>query len=165
MNRFFYTLLLIVTIITSLGAQLVSDYIEELVPNNINGKLDYSNLSLFDPSRFEIQQGFSMSMMNLGNQAVTIAGYNNNITYWANNNLRLTANILLYQPSGNNFGFQTGLTTGPKFAYNAGVIYRPTKNSFFEIRIKNLPNYYFNQKNNFGINTFEKFAPTNNLDF
>jgi len=151
--------------INCLKAQLISDYAQDLVPNNINGQLDYNNLSLFDPSRFDIQQGFSISMMNFGSQAMTIAGYNNNITYWANNNLKLNANILLYQPSINNFGVQTDLNTGPKIAYNAGVIYKPTKNSFFEIRIKNLPNYNFNQKNNFGINTFEKFAPINNLDF
>jgi len=87
-------------IITSVAfSQFIDDRVSEIVPNNLNGQLDYNNMSLFDPDRFDIQQGFSMSMMSFGNQSLSIAGYTNNITYWAKDNLRLNANILLYNSS------------------------------------------------------------------
>jgi hypothetical protein len=119
-----------------------------MVPNNLHGQLDYSNLSLFDPQRFDIQQGFSMSMMSLGNQSVSVAGYTNNITYWASDNLRLTANILLYQPSISRFDPQGVQNNGPSVAFETGLVYRATKNSFLEISFNNLPNYGLNNRLN-----------------
>ena len=99
MKRNIYTTLLFFAMIGSAYSQLIEDLSPEMVPNNIYGQLDFGNMSLFDPQRFDIQQGFSMSMMSMGNQPVSVAGYTNKITYWANNNLRLNASILLYQPS------------------------------------------------------------------
>ena len=111
------------------------------VPTNLNGELDYSGWSLFDPNRFDMQHGFSMSMMNIGGQSVSVAGYTNNLTYWAKNNLRLDANILLYQPAINTV--QGGLAPGSslKTVYDVGLIYAPTKNSFLELRFQNAPYY------------------------
>ena len=148
MERITYTTLLFCIIKCAAYSQFIDDQITHIVPNNLNGDLDYNNMSLFDPDRFDIQQGFSMSMMSLGNQSVSIAGYTNNITYWAKDNLRLNANILLYQPSISRFDNQNGLKNNPKVAFDAALIYQPTKNSFLEISIKNLPNYGINNRLN-----------------
>ncbi|OUW80335.1 MAG: hypothetical protein CBD77_00375 [bacterium TMED217] len=138
MNRNTYTTLIFCIIINTAFSQFIPEHTPKLVPNNLHGQLDYNALSLFDSDRFDIQQGFSISMMNVGNQSVSVAGYSNNITYWANNNLRLNANILLYQPVINALGNQNN---GPKIALDAGLIYQPTKNTFLQINFKNLPNY------------------------
>ena len=148
MKRIAYNTLFYCIITSAAFSQFIDDRVSEIVPNNLNGKLDYNNMSLFDPDRFDIQQGFSMSMMSLGNRSISIAGYTNNITYWAKDNLRLNANILLYQPSISSFDNQGGLSNDLKVAFDAGLVYKPTKNSFLEIRIKNLPNYGLNNRLN-----------------
>ena len=141
MNRNTYTTLIFCIIINTAFSQFIPKHAPKLVPNNLHGQLDYSALSLFDSDRFDIQQGFSISMMNVGNQSVSVAGYSNNITYWANNNLRLNANILLYQPAINALGNQNN---GPKIALDTGLIYQPSKNTFLQINFKNFPNYGLN---------------------
>ena len=148
MKRNIYSALFCCIIINAAYSQFIEDHLPEIVPNNLHGQLDYSNLSLFDPQRFDIQQGFSMSMMSLGNQSVSVAGYTNNITYWASDNLRLTANILLYQPSISRFDPQGVQNNGPSVAFETGLVYRPTKNSFLEISFNNLPNYGLNNRLN-----------------
>jgi len=148
MKRNIYSTLFCCIIINAAYSQFIEDHLPEIVPNNLHGQLDYSNLSLFDPQRFDIQQGFSMSMMSLGNQSVSVAGYTNNITYWASDNLRLTANILLYQPSISRFDPQGVQNNGPSVAFETGLVYRATKNSFLEISFNNLPNYGLNNRLN-----------------
>ena len=88
MKRNIYNTLFYCIIINAAYSQFIEDRLPDMVPNNLHGQLNYSNMSLFDPERFDIQQGFSMSMMSLGNQSVSVAGYTNNITYWASENLR-----------------------------------------------------------------------------
>ena len=144
MNRNTYTMLIFCIIITAAFSQFIPDHEPGMVPNNLHGQLDYSTMSLFDSDRFDIQQGFSMSMMTLGNQSVSVAGYSNNITYWANNNLRLNANILLYQPSISKLDHQGNQNNGTRIALDAGLIYQPTKNTFLQINFKNIPNYESN---------------------
>ena len=141
MNRNTYITLIFCIIINAAFSQFIPNHDPEMVPNNLHGQLDYSTMSLFDSDRFDIQQGFSMSMMTIGNQSVSVAGYSNNITYWANNNLRLNANILLYQPSISSLDPQGNQNNGPRIALDAGLIYQPTKNTFLQINFKNLPNY------------------------
>ena len=159
MKRNNYTILLFCVMIGSAYSQLLEDLRTEMVPNNIHGQLDFSNMSLFDPQRFDIQQGFSMSMMSMGNQSVSVAGYTNKITYWANDNLRLNANILLYQPSINSFNHQGIQNNGPKIAFDAGLVYQPTENSFLQINFQNLPNHGMN--NRFNNNTYRRNFPSN----
>ncbi len=141
MNRNAYILLIFCIIINAAFSQFIPDHGPEVVPNNLHGQLDYSTMSLFNSDRFDIQQGFSMSMMTIGNHSVSVAGFSNNITYWANNNLRLNANILLYQPSISGLDHQGTPNNGPRIALDAGLIYQPTKNTFLQINFKNLPNY------------------------
>ena len=136
MKRNIYTTLLFCVMIGSSYSQLLVDLRPEMVPNNIHGQLDFSNMSLFDPQRFDIQQGFSMSMMSMGNQSVSVAGYTNKITYWANDNLRFNANILLYQPSMNSFNHQGIQNNGPKIAIDAGLVINQQKILFYRLIFK-----------------------------
>ena len=163
MKRNIYTTLLFFTMIGSLYSQLLEDLRPEMVPNNIYGQLDFGNMSLFDPQRFDIQQGFSMSMISMGNQSLSVAGYTNKITYWANNNLRLNANILLYQPSINSFNHRGIKENGPKIAFDAGLVYQPTENSFLQINFKNIPNHSIN--NIFNNNTIYHRGFPSNYEF
>ena len=156
MNKNTYTTLIFCIIINTAFSQFIPEHAPERVPNNLNGQLDYSALSLFDSDRFDFQQGFSMSMMNVGKQSISVAGYSNNITYWANNNLRLNANILLYQPAINTLSYQGNQNNGPKIALDAGLIYQPSKNTFLQINFKNLPNYGSNN------NLYGRRMPSNN---
>ena len=89
----------LILLIIGLGsAQFRLDVPAQSIPTNLNGELDSrSSLSLFDPRRFNIDHGFTIQMMNLGGHSISMAGYNNHITYWAMNNLKLDANITLYQ--------------------------------------------------------------------
>ena len=123
MKRNIYTTLLFGILISAVYPQFIENHRPEIIPNNIHGQLDYSSISLLDPQRFDIQQGFSMSMMSLGKQSVSVAGYTNNITYWANDNLRLNANILLYQPSINSFNNQGMQNNGPRIAFDLSLIH------------------------------------------
>ena len=93
-------------------------------------------MSLFDPQRFDIQQGFSMSMMSMGNQSVSVAGYTNKITYWANDNLKFNANILLYQPSINSFNHHGIKNNGPKIALMQDLFINQQKILFYRLILK-----------------------------
>jgi hypothetical protein len=98
-------------------AQFRMDVPNQTLPTNLNGELDaLPSLSLFDPARFNMSHGFTMSMMSMGGQSVSMAGFTNRITYMAMDNLKLVA-------------------------YDAAITYQPTKNSFLQLRFQNIPNY------------------------
>ena len=130
-----FKLILLFTI-SIVSAQFISDHVDRTVPNNIHGQLNYSDMPLLSPDRFSFYQGFSMSMMSSGSKPTSIASYSNNVTYWASNNLKINANILLYAPTGidkinNNFS--------PQLAYDAGITYKPSKNSYIHLNFQKLP--------------------------
>ena len=100
MTRILSIKLILLFTINIVSAQFISDHIDRTVPNNIHGQLNYSDMPLFSPDRFSFNQGFSMSMMSSGSKPTSIASYSNNVTYWASNNLKINANILLYAPTG-----------------------------------------------------------------
>ena len=79
-------------------AQFRMDVPIQTLPTNLNGELDAQpSLSLFDPARFDMSHGFTMSMMSMGGQSASIAGFTNRITYMAMDNLRFDANVTLYK--------------------------------------------------------------------
>ena len=100
MTRILSIKLILLFTINIVSAQFISDHIDRTVPNNIHGQLNYNDMPLFSPDRFSFNQGFSMSMMSSGSKPTSIASYSNNVTYWASNNLKINANILLYAPTG-----------------------------------------------------------------
>ncbi|HIC36993.1 MAG TPA: hypothetical protein EYM60_03115 [Candidatus Marinimicrobia bacterium] len=120
-------------------AQFRIDVPTQTLPTNLNGELDAQpSLSLFDPARFDMSYGFSMSMMSMGGQSVSMAGFTNRITYMAMNNLRLDANVTLYKTQLP-FQQQGALMNQLDVAYDAGITYQPTKNSFLQLRFQRYP--------------------------
>jgi hypothetical protein len=87
-----------------------------------------------------MSHGFTMSMMSVGGQSVSMAGFTNRITYLAMDNLRFDANVTLYKTQ---LPFQQkgALMDQLDVAYDAGITYQPTKNSFLQLRFQNIPYY------------------------
>ena len=119
-------------------AQFRTDIPVQSLPTNHNGELDTQQLSLFDPTRFNISHGFTMSMMSMGRQSVSLAGFTNHITYMAMDNLKLDANVTLFKTQMP-FQQQGSLMDQLDVAYDAGITYQPTKNSFLQLRFQNIP--------------------------
>tara|TARA_B100000586_G_scaffold262338_1_gene230473 strand:+ start:70 stop:594 length:525 start_codon:yes stop_codon:yes gene_type:complete len=132
-----------------LFGQFREDVPIQSLPSNLNGELSNTQgLSLFDPARFDIQHGFTMSMVNLGGRPLSMSGYTSHISYWASDNLELNAKIMLFNTMGKLPGGSTGGMQNLQLAYDAGITFKPTKNSFLklEMRTHNNPfyrdNYY-----------------------
>jgi len=124
-----------------LPAQFKSDLQIGEIPTNLNGELDSRpSLSLFDPERFDMSYGLSMSMMSNGQNMYSLTGLTNRISYLVTNNLKFDANIILYK-SQMPFQQQNKFNNLLDIAYDAGVTYRPTKSSFLQIRFQSLPYY------------------------
>ena len=126
-----------------LPAQFKSDLQIGEIPTNLNGELNSRvSLSIFDPERFDMSHGLSMTMMSNGQNMYSLTGLTNRISYLVMDNLKIDANITLYKS-------QMPLQQQDKFrnlldiAYDAGVTYKPTENSFLQIRFQNLP---YNQR-------------------
>ena len=133
-------------------AQFRMDVPTQTLPTNLNGELDAQpSLSLFDPARFNMSHGFTMSMMSVGGQSVSMAGFTNRITYLAMDNLRFDANVTLYK-SQLPFQQQGALMDQLDVAYDASITYQPTKNSFLQFRLQNIP---YNQR----YQTYSPFNP------
>ena len=122
-------------------AQFRMDVPVQSLPTNLNGELDTQpSLSLFDPARFDISHGFTMSMMSMGGQSISLAGFTNRITYMAMDNLKLDANVTLFKTQIP-FQQQDPLMNQLDIAYDAGITYQPTKNSFLQLRFQNIPQH------------------------
>ena len=118
-------------------AQFRTELPVKSLPTNLNGELDNQG-SLFTPDRFDISHGFTMSMMSMGGQSVSLAGFTNRITYMAMDNLKLDANVTLFKTQMP-FQQQGSLMDQLDVAYDAGITYQPTKNSFLQLRFQNIP--------------------------
>ena len=81
-------------------------------------------------------------MVSYGQNMFSVAGLTNRISYLAMDNLEIDANVTLYK-SQLPFQQQGNLMNQLELAYDAGVTYKPTKNSFLQLRFQNLPH---NQK-------------------
>ena len=109
------------------------------LPTNLNGELDNQpSLALFDPDRFNLSHGFTMSMLSNGNHSYSVAGLNSNMNYLITDNLILDANFTLYRAQLP-FQQQGEILDQLDIAYDAGITYQPTKNSFLQLRFQNLP--------------------------
>ena len=124
-----------------LPAQFKSDLQIGKIPTNLNGELDSRpSLSLFDPERFDMSYGLSMSMISNGQNMYSLTGLTNRISYLVTNNLKFDANIIFYK-SQMPFQQQNKFNNLLDIAYDAGVTYRPTESSFLQIRFQSLPYY------------------------
>ena len=122
-----------------LPAQFRSDVQTGEIPNNLNGELESNqSVSMFDTQRFNINHGFSMSMVSRGQNLYSLTGFTNNVSYLALDNLIIDANVTLYK-SQSPFQQHNKLIGQLDLALDAGITYKPTKNSFLQIRFQNLP--------------------------
>ena len=136
-------ILAIITFVATLSAQFKSDLQIGEIPTNLNGELESRPLlSLFDPERFDMSYGLSMSMMSNGQNMYSLTGLTNRISYLVMDNLKIDANIILYK-SQMPFQHQDKFRNQLDIAYDAGVTYKPTDNSFLQLRFKSLP---YNQR-------------------
>ena len=139
MRHIFKPLLTVIFLSGIILAQFRMDVPTQTLPTNLNGELDAQpSLSLFDPARFDMSHGFTMSMMTIGGQSVSMAGFTNRITYMAMDNLRFDANVTLYKTQLP-FQQQGALMNQLDVAYDAGITYQPTKNSFLQLRFQRYP--------------------------
>ena len=152
MRHIFKPLLTVIFLSGIILAQFRMDVPTQTLPTNLNGELDAQpSLSLFDPARFDMSHGFTMSMMTIGGQSLSMAGFTNRITYMAMDNLRFDANVTLYKTQLP-FQQQGALMDQLDVAYDAGITYQPTKNSFLQFRLQNFP---YNQR----YQTYSPFNP------
>ena len=136
-------ILAIITFVSTLSAQFKSDLQIGEIPTNLNGELDSRpSLSLFDPKKFDMSYGLSMSMMSNGQNMYSLTGLTNRISYLVMDNLKIDANIILYK-SQMPFQHQDKFRNQLDIAYDAGITYKPTDNSFLQFRFKSLP---YNQR-------------------
>ena len=135
-------LMLATTVLVAiLPAQFKSDLQIGEIPTNLNGELDSRpSLSLFDPERFDMSYGLSMSMISNGQNMYSLTGLTNRISYLVTDNLKFDANIILYK-SQMPFQQQNKFNNLLDIAYDAGVTYKPTESSFLQIRFQSLPYY------------------------
>ena len=119
-------------------AQFRSELPVQSLPTNLNGELDnQESVSLFNPDRFDISHGFTMSMLSNGQYSYSVMGLTNNINYLLNDKLMLDANLTLYSSQ---LPFQEGQAFNQlNIAYDAGITYQPTKNSYLQLRFQRLP--------------------------
>ena len=136
-------ILVMISFVAILPAQFKSDLQIGAIPTNLNGELDSRpSLSFFDSERFDMSHGLSMTMISNGQSMYSLTGLTNRISYLVMDNLKVDANIILYK-SQMPFQQQDKFRNLLDIAYDAGVTYKPTENSFLKIRFQSLP---YNQR-------------------
>jgi len=101
-----------------------------------------SNFSLFDPSRFSMQQSYSMSFMTSGGQSASLGIYQNAMSFLLSNKLTLNTRFGFFHDP-----FKLGnLSTSNgnmlnNLIYGADLIYQPKENTTFILRFDRRPYY------------------------
>ena len=137
--------IIFISIINSFAiAQFLVDKPIMALPSNLNGELDQStHTELFDPSRLNISHSFGISMISNRGAPNSITSLSNHLDYKISDNLQFDANIGLYMSNftTNHIGSLNKINV----AYDAGITFRPTNNSFLKLQIQKLPNYQIYQ--------------------
>lgn len=121
--------------------QFISHLPSETLPTNLNGELNQNSINFFNSDRFNMNHGFSVSMMNLGGQSLSMASYTNQISYWAKDNLRLTANISLMQSRFPQLNQMNQNLQNADIGFGASLDYIMSDNAHFSIQFQNIPTY------------------------
>ena len=137
------SILILFLLLTILPAQFRTDVQTGEIPNNLNGELESKHsISIFDSQRFDFSHGLSMSMVSNGTNLYSLTGLSSRVSYSALNNLMIDANVTLYK-SQTPFQQHNKLIDQLNLGLDASITYKPTKNSFLQVRLQNLP---YNQK-------------------
>ena len=149
-KRIKYIIALIIIISVGLG-QLKSDLSQNNVISNNPASSGGSIMSLFDPSRFSMKHSFSMSMLNMNNQAIGVASYTNNMNFSLRDNLQLQTYVTFMQPNMISSNTANPYSTSQLY-YDAVLDYRPTENTHFQVSFGNYPRYSRYQSSPFQLN-------------
>ena len=134
----------VIFIFTTLSGQFISELPVNNSPNNLGSHPENYVDVIKTSNRFNINHGFSTSMISDGKSIYSVSGINNNFSYSFLNNLTLNGNVGLYfmqSPLQN----QNPLIEQLSIAYDASITYQPFKNSILQFRIQKIPhqkNYY-----------------------
>ncbi len=141
----------LITIISIGIGQLRSDLPQNnSIFDNPTGS-DGSIMSLFDPSRFSMNHSFSMGMMSMNKQSISVASYTNNMNFLLRDNLRLQTYVTFMQPK-----MLSSNTPNPysnsQLYFDAMIDYNPTENTHFQVSFGNYPIYGRRQVSPFLLN-------------
>ena len=103
----------------------------------------------FDPSKFNMQQSFSLSYQTFGGQGVSLGVYTNSLMYQFSDALDVRADVSLMASPFNSFGKQAQSSLTGLFLNRAEINYRPWKNALVQIQYRQSPLYY-GLGNNYG---------------
>ena len=140
-------------------AQFISNSHLRTLPSELNGGYENPGNSFLDPSRFNINQAFSMNMINSGGQSLSLASFANNINYKFSENIDLNANIVISNPLGHSLTNNPMRKNEAQISYDAGITYRPTKNTLFQIHLASYDGLYY--LNRFSGRTADRFRNYN----
>jgi len=126
-------------IINCLIGQFYSDLPKNTLPSRLNREKG-DNLNLYNRSnKFNINHGFSMSMMSNGQNLYSVSEFNNHISYQLLDGLMLDANIGLFMIQSPMQNKNQIIAEQFSMAYDASIVYKPTENSILQLRLQNLP--------------------------
>tara|TARA_A100000164_G_C21269161_1_gene479356 strand:+ start:71 stop:526 length:456 start_codon:yes stop_codon:yes gene_type:complete len=130
--------IIVIFIFTTLNGQFISELPINNIPRNLGIQEERHIDVIGTSSRFNINHGFTTSMISDGKNFYSISGINNNFSYSLLNNLTLNGNIGLYLMQSP-FQNQNPFTEQLSMAYNASITYKPFKNSILQFRIQKIP--------------------------
>ena len=143
--RHLLNMIIFISVINSFAIpQFLVDKPIMALPSNLNGGVNQStHAGLFDPSRLNISHSFGISMITNRGAPNSITSLNNQLDYKISDNIQFDANIGLYMSN-----FTTnhiGSLNKVNVAYDAGITFKPTNNSFLKLQIQKSPNYQIYQ--------------------
>ena len=125
-----------------LWGQFKSDVVQQGLPQSSDLNQIHSQGSLFDPNRFSINHGFSMSLLSFGGQPMNISTYTNQMTYLLNENSWIQTDMALVMPSGVQSSL-SGLGLQNNLFYRASLGYKPFSNVQINLSFEKMPAYYY----------------------
>ena len=128
----------VIFIFTTLNGQFISELPINNTPSNLDSHPENYVDVIKTSNRFNINHGFSTSMISDGKSFYSVSGINNNFSYNVLNNLTLNGNVGLFimqSPLQN----QNPLIEQLSIAYDASITYQPFKNSILQFRVQKIP--------------------------
>ena len=131
--------IIVIFIFTTLSGQFISELPISNIHKNFTKQEDNYTDVINNPNRFNMNQGFSTSMISDGKTFYSISGINNNFSYSLFNNLKFNGNIGLYIMKSPLQKHDDPLMKQVSMAYDASITYQPFKNSILQFRIQKIP--------------------------
>ena len=133
-----FKLIFAIFIFATLSGQFISELPVNNTLRNFGGQ-EKNYTDLIKTSRhFNINYGFSTSMISDGKSFYSVSGINNNFSYSLLNNLTLNGNVGLYIMQSP-FQNHNPLIEQLSMAYDASITYQPFKNSILQFRVQKIP--------------------------